>query len=68
MPRNPLADQVWRTMSALVIDNTDTRRRTAVDRTGLPFSRIRILRRLARRFHRFPALERIDRSVGRRRR
>ncbi|MCW2687360.1 MAG: MarR family transcriptional regulator [Mycobacterium sp.] len=45
---NPLASQVWRTMSALVRDNTDTRRRTAVERIGLPFSRIRILRRLAR--------------------
>ena len=47
--RNPLADQVWRAMSALVIDNRETWRRTAAHRTGLPFSRIRILRRLARR-------------------
>ena len=47
MPPNPLADQVWRSMSSLVLDNKDGWRRAAVDRTGLPFSRIRILRRLA---------------------
>lgn len=46
--RNPLADQMWRAMSALVIDNRETWRRTAAHRTGLPFTRIRILRRLAR--------------------
>jgi DNA-binding MarR family transcriptional regulator len=46
--RNPLADQVWRQMSTLVIDNKDSWRRAVVERTGLPFSRIRILRRLAR--------------------
>jgi DNA-binding MarR family transcriptional regulator len=34
-------------MSAMVIDNKDSWRRAVVDRTGLPFSRIRILRRLA---------------------
>lgn len=49
MSRNPLADQVWRTMAALVIDNRDGWKRAVVDRTGLPFSRIRILRRLAAR-------------------
>lgn len=48
MPRNELADQVWRQLSTLVIDNEDTWRRAVVERTGLPFSRIRILRRLAR--------------------
>lgn len=47
MSRNPVADQVWRSMSTLVLDNKDRWRRAAVDRTGLPFSRIRILRRLA---------------------
>jgi DNA-binding MarR family transcriptional regulator len=47
VPRNELADQVWRQLSTLVIDNTDTWRRAVVERTGLPFSRIRILRRLA---------------------
>lgn len=34
-------------MSSLVLDNKDGWRRAVVDRTGLPFSRIRILRRLA---------------------
>ena len=43
-----LADEVWRQMSALVIDNKDQWRRAVVERTGLPFSRIRILRRLHR--------------------
>lgn len=47
MSRNPVADQVWRSMSSLVLDNKDRWRRAVVDRTGLPFSRIRILRRLA---------------------
>lgn len=46
---NPLADDVWRTMAALVINNHDTWKRAVVERTGLPFSRIRILSRLARR-------------------
>jgi DNA-binding MarR family transcriptional regulator len=43
-----LADGVWRTMASLVIDNRDTWKRSVVERTGLPFSRIRILSRLAR--------------------
>lgn len=43
-----LAHQVWRQMSTLVIDNKDRWRRAVVERTGLPFSRIRILRRLSR--------------------
>lgn len=47
MSGNPLADQVWRLMSGLVLDNKDRWRRSVVDATGLPFSRIRILRRLA---------------------
>jgi len=47
VPRNALADQVWRQLSTLVIDNNDGWRRAVVERTGLPFSRIRILRRLA---------------------
>lgn len=47
MSRNPLANQVWRAMSSLVIDNKDGWRRAVVEVTGLPFSRIRILRRLA---------------------
>ena len=48
MSHDPVADQVWRMMSAVVIDNKDAWRRAAVNRTGLPFSRIRILRRLSR--------------------
>jgi DNA-binding MarR family transcriptional regulator len=48
MSRNPLADNVWRAMAALVIDNRDSWRRTVVEQTGLPFSRIRILKRLHR--------------------
>ena len=47
MQRNPLADEVWRTMAALVIDNRDGWKRAVVDETGLPLSRIRILLRLA---------------------
>jgi DNA-binding MarR family transcriptional regulator len=47
MSGNPVADQVWWSMSSLVLDNKDGWRRAVVDRTGLPFSRIRILRRLA---------------------
>jgi DNA-binding MarR family transcriptional regulator len=46
---NPLADDVWRSMATLVIDNRDSWKRAVVERTGLPFSRIRILTRLARR-------------------
>ena len=49
MSRNPLADQVWRAMAALVIDNRDSWKRAVVEETGLPFSRIRILMRLSGR-------------------
>ena len=48
MQRNRLADEVWRAMAAAVIDNRDSWKRAVVERTGLPFSRIRVLRRLAR--------------------
>jgi DNA-binding MarR family transcriptional regulator len=44
----PLADEVWRALAAVVFDNRDSWRRAVVDATGLPFSRIRVLRRLAR--------------------
>ncbi|MBV8966695.1 MAG: MarR family transcriptional regulator [Mycobacteriaceae bacterium] len=47
MSAKPLADHVWRQMSTFVIDHKDSWRRAVVERTGLPFSRIRILRRLA---------------------
>lgn len=46
---DPLADEVWRSLSALVLDNKDAWRRAVVERTGLPFSRIRIIKRLAKR-------------------
>lgn len=49
MSHNPLADEVWRTMAALVVDNRDSWKRAAVEQAGLPFSRIRILKRLDRR-------------------
>jgi DNA-binding MarR family transcriptional regulator len=48
MSRNTLADEVWRAMAALVIDNRDSWKRAVVEETGLPFSRIRILKRLHR--------------------
>jgi DNA-binding MarR family transcriptional regulator len=44
-----LADEVWRAIAAAVIDNRDSWRRAVIEQTGLPFSRIRILRRLARK-------------------
>ncbi len=47
MSREPL-DQVWRAMSALVLENKDAWRRSAVEQVGMPFSRIRILKRLSR--------------------
>ena len=43
-----MADEVWRVMSSLVIDNRDSWKRAVVERSGLPFSRIRVLRRLGR--------------------
>ncbi|MGU3500720.1 MarR family winged helix-turn-helix transcriptional regulator [Mycobacterium sp. C31M] len=42
------ADEVWRLMASLVINNHDSWKRAVVERTGLPFSRIRILSRLDR--------------------
>jgi DNA-binding MarR family transcriptional regulator len=45
---NPLADEVWRALTALVFDNRDSWRRAVVEETGLPFSRVRVLRRLGR--------------------
>jgi DNA-binding MarR family transcriptional regulator len=49
MSDNPLADDVWRAMAAVVFDNRDRWRRDVVGATGLPFSRVRVLRRLAKR-------------------
>ncbi len=48
MPRNRLADEVWAAMSALVHENRDGWRRAVVEQTGLPFSRVRIIKRLSR--------------------
>lgn len=48
MSDNPIAEDVWKAMSALVLENKDAWRRAVVELTGLPFSRIRILRRLDR--------------------
>ena len=45
---NALADDVWRAMASLVINNHDSWKRAVVERTGLPFSRVRILSRLAK--------------------
>ena len=49
MSDNRLADDAWRAMTTLMIDNRDSWKRAAVEQSGLPFSRIRILRRLSRR-------------------
>jgi DNA-binding MarR family transcriptional regulator len=46
---NPRADDVWRAMAAVVFDNRDRWRRDVVEATGLPFSRVRVIRRLAKR-------------------
>lgn len=48
MSDNPIAADVWKAMSALVLENKDAWRRAVVELTGLPFSRIRILKRLDR--------------------
>jgi DNA-binding MarR family transcriptional regulator len=48
VPRNPLADEVWNALTSLVFDNRDSWRRVVVEETGLPFSRVRVLRRVAR--------------------
>jgi DNA-binding MarR family transcriptional regulator len=48
MSSSDLADEVWRAIASLVIDNRDGWKRAVVEQTGLPFSRIRILKRLGR--------------------
>jgi DNA-binding MarR family transcriptional regulator len=48
MSSNGLADEVWRAMASLVHDNRDGWNRAVVEASGLPFSRIRILKRLSR--------------------
>ena len=49
MSREPLVDEVWRALAAVVFDNRDSWKRAVVEASGLPFSRIRVLRRLARK-------------------
>lgn len=49
MPDDATADEVWRAMAAVVFDNRDAWKRDVIEATGLPFSRVRVLRRLARR-------------------
>lgn len=48
MSDDTTANQVWRTMAAVVFDNRDGWKRDVIETTGLPFSRIRVLRRLAK--------------------
>jgi DNA-binding MarR family transcriptional regulator len=49
MSREQLADEVWRELAGVVFDNRDSWRRAVVEASGLPFSRVRVLRRLARK-------------------
>ncbi len=49
MSSSGLADEVWRAIASLVIDNRDGWKRAVIEKTGLPFSRVRILKRLGRR-------------------
>ena len=49
MSADPIADDVWRAMAAVVFDNRDAWKRDVIETSGLPFSRIRVLRRLAKR-------------------
>ncbi|MUL48866.1 MarR family transcriptional regulator [Mycobacterium sp. CBMA293] len=46
MSTDSLADEVWQTMAAVVVENRDSWKRAVVEQSGLPFSRARILRRL----------------------
>ncbi|MFT4088046.1 MAG: MarR family transcriptional regulator [Gordonia sp. (in: high G+C Gram-positive bacteria)] len=44
----PTPDEVWALMVHAVMDTRDAWRRETVARTGLPFSRLRVLRRVGR--------------------
>jgi len=46
---NPLADEVWRAMAAVVFGYRDSWKRDVIEATGLPFSRVRVITRLAKR-------------------
>lgn len=48
MSGSRVADEVWRDLVTLVMENRDSWKRALVARSGLPFSRIRILKRLSR--------------------
>lgn len=48
-PDDDLTAQVWRAMTGLVTDSRDGWKREVIAATGLPFSRIRVLRRVATR-------------------
>ncbi len=41
-----LADDVWRRLAAVVHQNRDGWKRAVVEQSGLPFSRVRVLKRL----------------------
>lgn len=43
---SPIVDEVWAMLTRLVMYSRDPWRRAAVERTGLPFSQIRVLRRI----------------------
>ncbi|MGO4615397.1 MarR family winged helix-turn-helix transcriptional regulator [Nocardia sp. 2YAB30] len=42
----PTPDEVWTLLTHVVMDSRDQWKRAVTERTGLPFSRIRVLRRL----------------------
>lgn len=47
MPADPpTPDEVWDLLTHLVMDSRDGYKRAVVERTGMPFSRIRVLKRL----------------------
>ncbi|CAA0114887.1 Transcriptional regulator SlyA [Mycolicibacterium vanbaalenii] len=48
MSSRQLADAVWKDLAAFVLDHQDVWKHAVVERSGLPFSRIRILKRLSR--------------------
>ncbi len=42
----PTPDEVWQLITSTVMDTRDGWKRAVAERTGLPFSRVRVLRRL----------------------
>ncbi|WP_067567378.1 MarR family winged helix-turn-helix transcriptional regulator [Nocardia acidivorans] len=46
MSEVPTPDEVWGQLTHLVMDSRDGWRRAIVERTGLPFSRFRVMKRL----------------------